>query len=139
MPLAWFHEDTPKWDTGKAEVVGKTPAGVFEWSPPGLGELVPGEWFRVEDDGVVAGYGWMDCSWGDAEVSLAVSPGHRNRGVGAFIVDRLDEEAAARGVNYLYNAVRKTHPDGPRVTAWLERQGFVVSGDGLLKRRVRRR
>ena len=47
MPLAWFHEDTPKWDTGKAEVVGKTPAGVFEWSPPGLGELVPGEWFRV--------------------------------------------------------------------------------------------
>jgi len=136
MPLAWHHEDTPKWDSGKAEIVGKTPPGVFEWTPPPAGELVPGEWFRVEDDGTVAGYGWMDCSWGDAEVSLAVRPELRNRGVGEFIVRHLDREAATRGVNYLYNSVRKSHPDGERVTAWLTRMGFKPSGDGLLKRRV---
>jgi GNAT superfamily N-acetyltransferase len=136
MSLAWFHEDTPQWDAGKAEVVGKTPAGVFDWSPPAIGELVPGEWFRVEDGGSLAGYGWMDCSWGDAEVSLAVRPECRNRGVGAFIMKKLDAEAAARGVNYLYNTVRKTHPDAPAVTAWLTRLGFEPSGEGLLKRRV---
>lgn len=139
MALGWFHEETPKWDAGKAEVVGKTPAGVFEWSPPPIGQLVPGEWFRVEEDGAIAGYGWMDCSWGDAEVSLAVEPNHRNRGVGAFIVDHLDREAAARGVNYLYNAVSQKHPDRARVAAWLEGLGFRPSGDGLLKRRVGRR
>ena len=139
MALAWIHEDTPRWDRGKAEVVGRSEAGVFEWAPPKEGDLVPGEWFRVEADGAVAGYGWMDCSWGDAEISLAVKPDFRKRGVGAFILDHLDREAAARGVNYLYNAVSKGHPDGARVSAWLQQSGFAPSGDGLLKRRVRPR
>jgi GNAT superfamily N-acetyltransferase len=99
--------------------------------------LVPGEWFRVDDDGATVGYGWMDCTWGDAEITLAVDPRHRRRGVGAFIVHHLGEEAGARGVNYLYNAVRPAHPDRVSVTRWLEGLGFRPSGDGLLKRRVR--
>ncbi|HEX4823030.1 MAG TPA: GNAT family N-acetyltransferase [Candidatus Polarisedimenticolaceae bacterium] len=139
MALSWIHEDTPRWDRGKADVVGRAEPGVFEWSPPPEGGLVPGEWFRVESDGTVAGYGWMDCSWGDAEVSLAVNPDFRGRGVGGFILDHLDREAAARGVNYLYNTVGKAHPDAGRVTAWLQQSGFAPSGDGLLKRRVRPR
>jgi len=138
MPLTWIHEDTPKWDAAKAAILGAAPAGALELPKIEDGALVPGEWFRVEEDGAVAGYGWMDCTWGDAEVLLAVDPLHRGRGVGAFVLDHLEREAAARGLNYLYNIVRPTHPDRVRVTAWLESHGFSPSGDGVLKRRVRR-
>ena len=138
MPLAWIHENTPKWDAGKAAVVGGAPAGAFDLASAHEGDLAPGEWFRVEQDGKIAGYGWMDCTWGDAEILLAVAPESHGQGVGRFILDELEKEAAARGLNYLYNAVRPSHPDRAAVTAWLMRRGFDPSGDGLLKRRVRR-
>ena len=100
------------------------------------GDLAPGEWFRVEDGGTVVGYGWMDCTWGDAEILLAVDPAARGRGVGTFILDRLEEEAASRGLNYLYNSVRPGHPERESVTRWLTARRFAPAGDGLLKRRV---
>ena len=103
-----------------------------------LGDLAPGEWFRVEDDGRTVGYGWMDCTWGDAEILLVVDPAHQRAGVGAFILDHLEKEAAARGLNYMVNEVRPAHPDRARITRWLESRAFTPSGDGLLKRRVRR-
>jgi len=136
MALAWVREDTPVWDATKQSIVGGAPAGALELPHLELGDLAPGEWFRVEDDGTTLGYGWMDCTWGDAEVTLAVDPRRQGEGIGAFIVRHLEKEAAARGVNYLYNAVRPTHPGRDTVTRWLERNGFQPSGHGLLKRRV---
>lgn len=138
MALAWVREDTPLWDATKQSILGGAPTGALELPQLGLGDLAPGEWFRVEEDGTTVGYGWMDCTWGDAEITLAVAPRRHGSGVGAFILRQLEREASARGVNYLYNAVRPTHPDRVRVTRWLERNGFRPSGDGLLKRRVRR-
>ena len=138
MALTWIHEDNPSWDAGKDRILGGAPAGVFDLSHLRQGSLAPGEWFRVEDGGAIVGYGWMDCTWGDAEVLLAVDPSARSRGIGAFILDGLEKEAASRGLNYLYNAVRPTHPDGEHVTRWLVSHGFAPSGDGLLKRRVHR-
>ena len=136
MTLTWSREDTPRWDADKQSIVGGAPAGALEIGRFAAGDLVPGEWFRVEEQGTTVGYGWMDCTWGDAEVLLAVDPERQRAGIGAFIVDRLGKEAAARGVNYLYNAVRPTHPEREAVTRWLLHHGFVESGDGLLKRRV---
>jgi len=137
MALTWVREDTPRWDAAKQDIVGAVAEGALDVPRLGLGDLAPGEWFRVEDDGRTVGYGWMDCTWGDAEITLAVDPRHRHQGVGAFIVHHLEQEAASRGVNYLYNAVRPSHPERVRVTRWLEALGFAASGDGLLKRRVR--
>jgi GNAT superfamily N-acetyltransferase len=136
MALAWVREDTPVWDETKRAIVGGAPAGALDVPPLAPGDLVPGSWFRVEDDGTTVGYGWMDFTWGDAEVTLAVDPGRQGQGVGAFILENLEKEAAARGVNYLYNAVRGTHPRKAAVARWLERLGFRPSGDGLLKKRV---
>jgi GNAT superfamily N-acetyltransferase len=137
MALTWVREDTPLWDAAKQSIVGGAPDGALEPLALELGDLAPGEWFRAEEDGTTVGYGWMDCTWGDAEITLAVDPRRQGKGVGAFIVEHLEKEAAARGVNYLYNAVRPTHPHRAAVTRWLEARGFQPSGDGLLKRRVR--
>jgi len=139
MSLAWIHEDPPKWDDPKARIIEAAPRGAFALSGYRPGDLLPGEWFRVEEEGKIVGYGWMDTTWGDAEVLLAVDASSHRRGVGTFILDRLEDEAAKRGLNYLYNAVRESHPERSRVSRWLQDHDFQESGDGLLKRRVRSR
>lgn len=118
-------------------IIGGAPRGVFSLAAAGDGEIVPGDWWRVEDNGEVVGYGWMDQSWGDAEVLLAVDPSARAAGIGTFILDRLEDEAAARGINYLYNVIPEAHPDRPGLRRWLLRRSFVPSHEGgLLKRTV---
>jgi GNAT superfamily N-acetyltransferase len=136
MSFDWIHEGSPRWDDGKARIIGAAPPGVFDFGAFGPGDPVPGEWWRVEETGAVVAYGWIDTAWGDAEMLLAVDPERQGHGVGGFILNQLDREAAARGVNYLCNVVRPTHPDRERVTAWLQRHGFELSSDGLLRRRV---
>jgi GNAT superfamily N-acetyltransferase len=138
--LDWFRENPAQWDASKAKVIGGAEEGALEPLARRPGEILPGEWWRVEEGGRVLGYGWMDCTWGDAEVLLAVDRADRGRGVGAYILDRLEREAAERGLNYLYNQVRPTHPDRDGVTGWLGRHGFQASGgERLLRRRVRPR
>jgi GNAT superfamily N-acetyltransferase len=136
MAFAWIRESAACWDAAKASVLGCVPPGVFAFADCREGDLLPGEWWRVEDEGRVAGYGWLDCNWGDGEILLAVAPERQRTGVGSFIMERLQEEARARGLNYLYNVVPAAHPDPAGLTAWLRRRGFAPRGDGRLMRRV---
>ena len=136
MSLTWTRENPPHWDPGKAAIVGEAPAGIFELPAYKQGALLPGEWWRVEKDGSVLGYGWMDTTWGDAEILLAVAPGQQKHGVGSFILDHLEQEARARGLNHLYNSVRSSHPDRDGITRWLESRRFKPSEDGSVLRRV---
>lgn len=136
MPLVWIREPTARWDADKQRIIGAAP-GVFQVASSDPGIVLPGDWWRVEDAGRIVGYGWMDYSWGDAEVLLAVESGAQARGVGTFILDRLDEEAAARGLNYLYNVIPAQHPDKDGLKRWLLQRGFVGAKDGdLFKRTV---
>jgi GNAT superfamily N-acetyltransferase len=136
MALKWTAETRPTWDTDKARIIGGAPAGVFDarFGRLNEGDSIPGQWWRVEDDGKTVGYGWLDVVWGDAEITLATAEEARGKGVGTFIVDKLEAECHERGINYLYNTVRPTHPDGEAVTRWLEKRGFEASEDGSLFR-----
>ena len=137
--LTWHHDNPPHWDRSKSEIVGKAERGIFKLDDHDEGDLVPGEWWRVEDGGRVVGFGWMECTWGDAEILLAVDPAKRQHGVGSFILDHLEKEAAARGLNYLYNVVRPTHPDPEGITRWLTTRGFEAAHDRLRRRVPQRR
>jgi hypothetical protein len=80
MPLQWIREKPAYWDASKRGIVGEAPAGTFGdkvYDEFADGAALPGDWFRVEDGGATVGYGWMDITWGDAEILLAVDPGHR--------------------------------------------------------------
>jgi GNAT superfamily N-acetyltransferase len=137
MSLTWQHESPALWNADKQRIIGGAPPGVFSLGPFHAGDVVPGDWWRAEEDGRAVGYGWMDQSWGDAEILLAVDPNGQHHGVGTFILDRLEDEAAKQGVNYLYNVVPPAHPDRAGLTRWLLRRGFVASHEGgLLKRMV---
>jgi GNAT superfamily N-acetyltransferase len=136
MSLEWIQETPPYWDGDKTAVVGGAREGIFEMPAYSDGDLIAAEWWRVEEAGNLLGYGWMDHTWGDAEILLAVDGAARGRGVGTFILDRLEDEARARGLNYMFNVVRPTHPDREGVTRWLESRGFKASDDGLLRRQV---
>ena len=135
--LQWIREDAPRWDADKQRMFGPTEIAATALTPPDPGAPVADEWWRVADAaGAIVGYGWLDSEWGDAEVTFLVAPGRRGEGIGEFIIDHLEAEAAARGLNYIYNVVPATSPDPEWVTAWLVRRGFVA-GDGDLRRRVR--
>ena len=138
--LRWIREETPRWDADKQRVFGPAELASVGMTAPVAGALLPNEWWKVTDgSGTVAGYGWLDTEWGDAEITFVVAPDRRGAGIGEFIVAQLEREAAARGLNYIYNEVPVTHPDRAWMTAWLTRHGFVASasGDGILRRRIR--
>ena len=138
MGFSWIEENPPHWDEPKARIVGGAPKGAFEIGEHAQGDLVPGEWWRVEDDAGVAGYGWMDITWGDAEILLVVDPERQGAGVGTFILDHLEKEAGKQGLNYLYNVVRPTHPDREGITSWLTARRFEGGheDEGLLRRAI---
>ncbi len=138
MTLAWIREDSPRWDADKQRLFGAAELAAVGLAAPAPGEPVANEWWRVTDGGEVAGYGWLDSEWGDARITFFVAPGQRGRGVGRFIVEHLEAEAAARGLNYIYNVVPETHPDGPWIANWLSLQGFREASRGQLRRRVPR-
>lgn len=138
MALSWIRERNAVWNADKARIVGRAPAGIFDTRYGRLeeGHLVPAEWWRVEDQGRTVAFGWMDVNWGDAEILLATDAEARGRGVGTFVLKHLELEARSRGLNYMYNLVRPTHPQGAEVTAWLVKRGFAAASDGRLLRAV---
>lgn len=123
MRLSWIREAPARWDPDKARILGATP-GAFDVESLASAALLPGEWWRADDDGQTVGLGWMDVVWGDGQVLLAVAPERRGQGIGSFILDRLTEEAASRGLTRVFNAVRAGHTDAERITGWLGKRGF---------------
>jgi N-acetylglutamate synthase-like GNAT family acetyltransferase len=101
-----------------------------------IGDRLPSDWWRVEDGGRVVAYGWLDDVWGNAEILLAVDEPARGAGAGAFALARLEDEAAARGLNYVVNVVRDTHPEREAVTGWFLAHGFSGTDDGRLGKQV---
>lgn len=134
--LTWRREERATWDADVARVVGSAPPGVFDLDATD-GARLPGDWWSARDeDDRVLGYGWLDVEWGDAEVLLAVDPARSGRGVGAFVLAHLEQEAAARGVNYVYNTVPAVHPEHGQVSAWLEAHGYRAGESDELRKRV---
>jgi GNAT superfamily N-acetyltransferase len=134
----WVREDAPHWDGAKQKLFGDDDLAAVGLARPAPEAAVADEWWRVTGDrGAVLGYGWLDSEWGDAEIAFLVGAEHRGAGVGEFIVGRLEQEAAKRGLNYIYNTVPTSHPDRAWMTQWLVRHGFRDSGSGDLRRRVR--
>jgi GNAT superfamily N-acetyltransferase len=137
MTREWIHEAPARWDEGKEAVLGAAPAGALDLEPLRRSPVLPGDWWRVEEDGRVVAYGFMDSVWGDAEVLVAVRPEAQGRGLGAFVLGKLEGEARSQGLRYLYNVVPPAHPQGEAVTRWLLRQGFKASDEGgVLRRRT---
>ena len=134
--LAWVKDDDPRWDPDRERVFAGVPEAVFRSAGRAPGERLASDWWRAESDGRVVGYGWLDDVWGDAEILLAVEEGARGTGVGSFVLAHLEEEAAVRGLNYVVNVVRETHPDREAVTAWFAARGFRGTEDGRLRKHV---
>ena len=136
MTLHWTREDAPRWDADKQRLLGPAELASVGLDQPAPGAPVADEWWRVTDDaGDVVGYGWLDSEWGDAQITFWVAPARRGAGIGGFIVDHLESEAAGRGLNYIYNVVPDTHPDPAWMRHWLSLHGFML-GTGDWRRQV---
>ena len=149
--LHWTKEDTPRWDAAKQRLFGPEELAATGMVAPGPGSPIADEWWHVTaDDGGSSPPAsserrrsrrrdardhrerHRDEDFTDNELGRD----RRGAGVGGFIVDRLEEEAAGRGLNYIYNVVPPTHPDPSWMTRWLSSHGFAP-GHGDLRRQVR--
>ena len=136
--MEWVRETPARWDEAKAAVLGELSPELFGLGRPAAGDPLADEWWRVEQDGEVLGYGRLDDTWGDAEVLLLVTPDRRASGIGSFILTHLEREATARHVNYIYNVVPQRHPDPETVMGWLAARGFQPNDVGELRKQVSR-
>jgi GNAT superfamily N-acetyltransferase len=135
--MRWVKEDVPHWDADKRRLFDDAALRSVGMDRPADDTSLADEWWRaVADDGTVVGYGWLDSEWGDAQITFFVDPAHRGEGVGVFVLDRLEDEARKRGLNYIYNVVPDTHPDRAWMTGWLEQHGLRESSQGDLRRQV---
>ena len=134
--LTWVEDRDPRWDADRERVFATVPEGAFRPEARIPGARLSSDWWRVQDGDRVIGYGWLDDVWGDAEILLAVEEDARGTGAGAFALARLEEEAAGRGLNYVVNMVRDTHPDRAAVSEWFLAHGFARSEDGAMWKRV---
>lgn len=140
MSLQIVAESPARWDADKQRIIAGAARGIFDsrYSQRATGDLLPGDWFRAEAGGKVVGYGWLDVVWGDAEILLATDATAQSAGVGTALLERLGDEANARGLSYLYNVIRATHPRSTELARWLEKRGFVAGEDGRLVRATKR-
>ena len=139
MELSWVKDDRPVWDDDKQRVIGGAPPGSLDLHHE-AGSDLPGDWWAARDpEDRAVGFGWLDSTWGgDAEVLLAVDSSRQGQGVGTFILEHIEREAARKGINYVYNTVRSTHPDRDSVHDWLAVHGYQgASSDTALRKRVR--
>ena len=134
--LRWVKDEDPRWDADRERVFATVPEGVFRTEQRTRGERLTSDWWRVEQDGRVVAYGWLDDVWGDAEILLGVEQDARGSGVGAFALTCIEEEAARRGLNYVVNVVRDTHPQRDAVDLWFRKHGFTGTEDGRLRKFV---
>lgn len=134
--MEWIRETPARWDADKQRVLGEVAPHLFGFGSPDPGDALADEWWRVEDGGRVLGYGRLDDSWGDAEILVLVAPDRRRSGVGSYILEHLEREAAGRQLNYIYNVVPVGHPDPESVTGWLAGHGFTANAVGELRKKV---
>ena len=137
--LSWIKDDDPRWDADRDRVLGTVGPEVFPGLARDHGERLPGDWWRVQDGDRVVGYGWLDDVWGDAVILLAIEQPARGTGAGSFTLAHLEEEARSRGLNYVLNVVRDTHPQRAAVTDWFLAHGFSGTEDGALRKQVHER
>lgn len=137
MNLGWTKQNRPRWDEDKDRLFGDADlAAVGLAARPAVGDAIADEWWEVRSGDEVVGYGWLDSEWGDAQITFFVAADHRGAGVGAFIVERLADEARERGLMVTYNVVPSTHPEPAVVSAWLRKRGFTDAGEGELRKQV---
>ena len=68
--------------------------------------------------------GWTQRGAAMPKSSSRLDPDCRATGIGSFILEHLEEEAAKRGLNHVHNTVRETHPDRDGVHDWLAIRGY---------------
>lgn len=134
----WRPEPQPvPYDDVKKAFFSSLQPGVVRVNP--AGSYLPGTWWKLEESGATLGYGWMDVTWGDAQILLAVAPDARRGGHGKTILQKLEHEAHEAGLAYMFNTIPSDHPDPDGVRAFLTENGFEASGldSNMLRKRVR--
>lgn len=114
------------------DAVAEIERGAFSqpWRPETFGTLLENPtaemWVAEDREGGVVGYFVLWCIQEQGELAnIAVTPGHRQQGLGSRLLDRAVERARERGVERLYLEVRISNTVAAEM---YERRGFREVG-----------
>ena len=99
------------------------------WSENALRILTeePHVGFVFERDGMILGYGGMQCVLDEGQITdIAVLPEHRRQGIAASLLTALIDHARAVGLRVIYLEVRESNI--PALSLYRDRFGFEVIG-----------
>ncbi|GEM_PF-5388488 len=129
--MYWIKEDKAIWNENKARIIGSN-IGSFFLDFPVQSDILPGEWFNLTDEnGEIVGYGWINVSEGDAEISVAIDGKYQGRGYGSQIIDNLYREVESLGFEEIIVVVRQENPNASDVVKWAYKNGYVAEWPGL--------
>lgn len=122
-------ESDPVWDATKNRIIVEESPGAFCVVHPVTGEGIPGVWWRVEHNESTVGYAWIpsggeESDGEEAELSVAITEGSRDAGLGGVVLQELEKKARGLGRSQAVAVVRSANPEGRRVLAWLAARGY---------------
>ncbi|PHF65852.1 hypothetical protein COI42_23380 [Priestia aryabhattai] len=128
MKLYFENITEPKWTGELQEVLEEVEEGIFEFKSVINGRKLKGEWWRLfnqEDETI--GYGWVDISEGDFEISLVVKREFRGNykiRAGKFILSKLEAVAKEKSLQSTCVVIKSTNPNKYSLVKWFYKQGY---------------
>lgn len=123
-----FEKETlPVWNEEKEKAFDQSDSKSFTFYNMTLGAKINQEWWRATDDqDNLIGYGMIDETEEDFEISFLVLSEYQNKGYGDYIRLNLECIAKNRGYQVVKAVIKKENINISLVAAWLYGRGYVM-------------
>lgn len=121
----WQKEENPIWDQDKERIFNTAHEGCYSFKNIEVGTKLRGNWWVLSSkENKKIGYGWINESNNDAEISVIVNKKYRDKNFGSKILNHLETEALDLGCSESVAVVRNEHPFPRKIFKWLIESGY---------------
>jgi hypothetical protein len=134
MELNFIQIEEPRWAGEIKETLDSVEEGVFEFEVRDNGQLGEEWWQLCGYKNNTIGYGWIDTSKGDFEISLVVKEEFRGNSqirAGKLILSNLEEIAKQRNIEHIWVVVKGTNDNKYSLIKWFYNQGYKRANETL--------
>ena len=137
--LHLIKEDNPIWNLEKNRIFTSIDQGTFEYNLKelGLGIALEHEWWKLVENKKVLGFGWINYTNDDFEISFVVYDDYTGKGLGSFIINELEKLGESKGYRKILAIVKETNPNSEKIIEYLYRKGYSFYIDGIDQKNIK--
>lgn len=128
MELRYCRILEPQWNGDIKGILESIEKDVIDISELQENQELHQEWWKLSDDNdETIGFGWIDTSNGDVEISLVIKKEYRQNkdiGAGSFILSLLEKKVLDNGYERVCVRVKWTNPNRDKVIEWFYNKGY---------------